>query len=329
MKMSYKIVLALSVLLCAVSLFAFMGKGEPTPTDDAQAAGGQAETPDRKTLRSSPTDTSNPAMAQADRKPPSSRPTSSLSQDVRNRLKAADTPTADAVEDVKTDTPEKAAIQAPAPNAIALTRTDDSATTEPAATTTPPEKTTRPVVSSRDLDAILGSSTKPKQSNALSPVAPRTSGTAAGQNDTAVPGTPTGPAPASTTSVTKDYAVQPGDTFSSIAKAHYGDEAKWFHIAQANPTVDPTRLRVGQELKLPPAETLEATTESVPDGPTGVKSYTIRPGDSLSTVAEEFYNDPTLWRTIYNFNRDKIGPNPNAIQAGMRLKVPPLVKGAQ
>ena len=66
-----------------------------------------------------------------------------------------------------------------------------------------------------------------------------------------------------------------------------------------------------------------------PPGPGGIQTYTIRTGDSLSTVAETYYGDPTLWRTIYNFNRDKIGENPNAIQAGMALKVPPRVQGAR
>ena len=140
------------------------------------------------------------------------------------------------------------------------------------------------------------------------------------------------PAPAPTPSVrpiAEQYTVQPGDTFSSIAISHYGTEKHWIDIAQANPLVDPTRLKVGQVLRMPDMSTLPPQTEAVPDAPDGVRTYKIRPGDSLSTVAEKFYNDPTLWRTIYNFNRDKIGPNPNAIQAGMTVKVPPRVKGAQ
>ncbi len=125
------------------------------------------------------------------------------------------------------------------------------------------------------------------------------------------------------------YTVQPGDTFSKIAAKHYGDESRWFDIAQANPTVDPTRLRVGQTLKLPSPDSLKQHDEPIPPAPGSVQTYTIRPGDSLSTVAQKFYGDPTLWRVIYNFNREKIGDNPNAIQAGMVLKVPPRVRGAE
>lgn len=74
-------------------------------------------------------------------------------------------------------------------------------------------------------------------------------------------GQPTAPAePArpttSTTSVVKParpgtYAIQPGDTFSKIAKTQLGDASRWREIAALNPTVDVRMLRIGMELKLP------------------------------------------------------------------------------
>lgn len=52
-----------------------------------------------------------------------------------------------------------------------------------------------------------------------------------------------------------EYVVQPGDTLSSIAKAHYGSAAMAELIYQANHDRldDPDRLRAGQRLRLPPA----------------------------------------------------------------------------
>ena len=47
------------------------------------------------------------------------------------------------------------------------------------------------------------------------------------------------------------YTIQHGDTLIAIAAQFYGDASQWSVIAQANPTAEPTRLRVGQKIKLP------------------------------------------------------------------------------
>jgi nucleoid-associated protein YgaU len=51
--------------------------------------------------------------------------------------------------------------------------------------------------------------------------------------------------------------------------------------------------------------------------------YVVRPGDSLSLIAERVYGDVTLWVRIYNANRRSIGPNPNHIRPGQNLVLPP------
>ena len=48
------------------------------------------------------------------------------------------------------------------------------------------------------------------------------------------------------------YTIQRGDTLMAIAAHFYGDASQWSVIAEANPEADPRRLRVGQEIKLPP-----------------------------------------------------------------------------
>lgn len=58
------------------------------------------------------------------------------------------------------------------------------------------------------------------------------------------PLTPTQPA-------TRTYTIAKGDTLWSIATREYGDGQKWKTIAQANPSVDPQKLRVGQQITLP------------------------------------------------------------------------------
>jgi nucleoid-associated protein YgaU len=47
------------------------------------------------------------------------------------------------------------------------------------------------------------------------------------------------------------YVVQKGDSLKSIAAKHLGSAKAWKQIVDANPGIDPTRLRIGQKLKLP------------------------------------------------------------------------------
>jgi len=47
------------------------------------------------------------------------------------------------------------------------------------------------------------------------------------------------------------YTIKPGDTLWKIAASHYGDGKKWKQIADANPGIIPSSLRVGQTITLP------------------------------------------------------------------------------
>ena len=51
------------------------------------------------------------------------------------------------------------------------------------------------------------------------------------------------------------------------------------------------------------------------------RSYTVRPGDTLSEIAQRFYGNTADWTWIYNDNRSVIH-NPNDIYAGEELKIP-------
>jgi 5'-nucleotidase len=47
------------------------------------------------------------------------------------------------------------------------------------------------------------------------------------------------------------YTVKKGDTLYSIARQRYGDGKQWTRIADANPGLDPTKIKVGQTLNIP------------------------------------------------------------------------------
>jgi LysM repeat protein len=59
-----------------------------------------------------------------------------------------------------------------------------------------------------------------------------------------------------------------------------------------------------------------------PSGPH--RTYTVRPGDTLSGIAFRFYGQAIRWRWLYQVNRSQIS-NPNRIHPGQVLRVPPYV----
>lgn len=50
-----------------------------------------------------------------------------------------------------------------------------------------------------------------------------------------------------------------------------------------------------------------------------MSTYTVRPGDTLSKIAEKYATD---WRTLYAANRGVVGSDPNLIRPGMVLALP-------
>jgi nucleoid-associated protein YgaU len=55
----------------------------------------------------------------------------------------------------------------------------------------------------------------------------------------------------------------------------------------------------------------------------GGESYEIQAGDTLGTIAQQFYGDSTLWRPIYDANKDTIGSDPDKLKLGTKLTIPP------
>jgi nucleoid-associated protein YgaU len=64
----------------------------------------------------------------------------------------------------------------------------------------------------------------------------------------------------------------------------------------------------------------EDKTQAAADNPY-TQTYTVKKGDSLSKIAEEFYGDPMLYPQIFEANRD-ILTDPNKIKPGQVLRIP-------
>lgn len=126
------------------------------------------------------------------------------------------------------------------------------------------------------------------------------------------------PAVATTTLPPKfeTYVIKAGDTMSSIAAEWFGEGKKWDLIAKANPLIDPTKMQIGQKLNLPPK-----TAEREKPKP-GAREYTVRPGDTLVSIARAIYGDGARWKTIYEANKKTIGSDPDNIREGLTLTIP-------
>lgn len=326
MNASYKIALlaAVGLLVLVVGYYATRGPGpdnltqlNPDPTLDADAQGEAAddadtgETPARRVpelapspRRTTPDDTQPPA-----RRTPPARTAEASEPGASAVVEIGPPPTdpnttlgnpVDVLQDGLDALEELRAARAESTPAIRATPepAETTATLDPTPEATPPAETT------------------PEATPAPEP--------------TPVVETPaTRPERAARGGVPATYTVQPGDMLVHIAERYYGSQAAWEDIAQANPTVDPTRLRVGQELRLPAPAVAERTRTEPPAPRPGTRErYTVKPGDNLTRIAERFYGDADKWGVIYSHNRDAIGPDPGRLKAGMTLDIPPAVAGA-
>ena len=115
--------------------------------------------------------------------------------------------------------------------------------------------------------------------------------------------------PVRTTSLTRKYVVQQGDTLSGIA-AQLGVRGGWPALYAANrPLIgpDPNIINPGTVLVLP--------------GHQGPVRYTVAAGNTLSGIAAALAVRGG-WPALYAANRPIIGPDPDAIRPGTVLTVP-------
>jgi len=50
--------------------------------------------------------------------------------------------------------------------------------------------------------------------------------------------------------------------------------------------------------------------------------HVVESGDTLYSIAEEYYEDGDRYMEIYNANKDVIGKNPDLIKVGQKLRIP-------
>lgn len=108
------------------------------------------------------------------------------------------------------------------------------------------------------------------------------------------------PSSGSDSSAEQVYTVKTGDTLSKIA-AKFG--TTYQKLASYNGIANPNKINVGQKIKIPGS---------------GVKTYTVKKGDSLWAIAAAQLGDGSRYNEIKTMN----GLTSNTIHAGQTLKLP-------
>lgn len=68
-------------------------------------------------------------------------------------------------------------------------------------------------------------------------------------------------------------------------------------------------------------EEISQEVESEPQGPTKMRTYQVRKGDTLQKISRQFYGTTKKWPLLYEANRDKL-TGPDKIKPGQILVIP-------
>lgn len=139
------------------------------------------------------------------------------------------------------------------------------------------------------------------------------------------------------------HKVKRGENLSDLAKKYLGNRNLHMEIYNANrdDLMNPNDLRIGMTLKIPvpaapvqpekpvtpapvtpaPVKPEEPVAPTAPTTPPAFSEYTVKRGESLSSIALDTLGDSERYMEIYQANRD-ILKNPDALHKGMVLKIP-------
>jgi LysM repeat protein len=116
----------------------------------------------------------------------------------------------------------------------------------------------------------------------------------------------------------KPYTIAKGDTLAKIAKANHVTLSA---LTKANPTLDPSKLKVGQKIQIPPASKAAAGDLGFAEpGKAGATAgaaglYTVKPGETLTRIAKQHGITAKSLRAANNLKTDRL-------VVGQHLKIP-------
>ena len=118
--------------------------------------------------------------------------------------------------------------------------------------------------------------------------------------------------------------VKPGQTLSELALTYLGSSGLARQLFEANRDVldDPDDVNPGDVLRLPKPERIvrpSAKKKPAPDGDS--QTYTVKSGETLSSIAQKVLGKSSQWRRLYNANRGQLD-SPHSVPPGMKLTIP-------
>jgi LysM repeat protein len=107
------------------------------------------------------------------------------------------------------------------------------------------------------------------------------------------------------------HTIAKGEVFATLA-TKYGVSVK--AIQEANPNLVPTKLQIGDKVKIPPKTAVAART-ATPTADAG-DVYAVKAGDTLSTIAKTHHTTVKELQKLNNLPTTQI-------RVGQKLKMPP------
>lgn len=93
--------------------------------------------------------------------------------------------------------------------------------------------------------------------------------------------------------------------------------------ATAVPLQQPTVARPPLATRVPATTTPVSAVSPLPSAAPGGRTFTVREGDTLTTIAAQVYGDAAHWRAIFEANRDQLSSE-DQLRVEQILRVPAL-----
>ena len=117
------------------------------------------------------------------------------------------------------------------------------------------------------------------------------------------------------------YTCRAGDEWVALAERFYGDAGLAVLLRGANEGLE---TMAGQRILVPVYDLVAEGADREPAEPRRVpefRLYTVRDGDSLSSISTEFFGTGARWMAIYDANRDVL-EDPDRLTVGASIRIP-------